>query len=304
MKTFNSITELIGNTPILRLNTIGEGFNIYAKCEFFNPLSIKDRVAYNIIAESESRGLLKSGDVIVEATSGNTGSALAFIAAMKGYKIRLYMSEDKSIERRKIMAAFGAELVLTPAAEGTAGAKRVLLEEMESHPEFFYVSQHFNPFNGGAHYKTTGPEIWEDMDGQVDIFVCGLGTCGTSAGVGKYLKEKNPNVQIIGLEPENAPLIAKGFYNKHLIMGIGSGMVPGNYDPNIVDEIVLVSEKDAFAMTEALAKKEGVLVGISSGAVVHAMTEIAQREGNQGKNIVGILADTGERYLSVKGLFE
>jgi len=303
MKYYNSITELIGKTPILKLNKIGKGFLLFAKCEFMNPISIKDRIILNIIEKSEEQGLIKPGSVLVEATSGNTGMALAYVGSMKGYKVKLYMSEAQSVERRKTMSLFGAELVLTPGSEGTAGARKRLIADMEENPHYHFISQHSNPFNPDAHYSNTAPEIWNDMDGKVDIFIVGLGTCGSSHGIGKFLKEQNPAIKVIGVEPENAPFIKEGVFKQHKIMGIGSGMVPDNYNPNVVDEIKLVSEENAFEMTRQLALIEGMCVGITSGAIAHIMLEMARKEENKGKNIVGIFADSGANYLSVEGLF-
>jgi cysteine synthase A len=303
MKYYQSVTELIGKTPIIKLNKLGANFSIFAKCEFMNPISIKDRIILNIVEKSEEQGIIQPGSVLVEATSGNTGMALAYVGAMKGYKVKLYMSEIQSVERRKTMSLFGAELVLTPASEGTAGARKRLLADLEKNPHYHYICQHDNPYNPDAHYKNTAPEIWRDMDGKVDIFVVGLGTCGSSHGIGKFLKEQNKSIEVIGIEPQNAPFIKHGKFSAHKIMGIGSGMVPPNYNPNVVDETLLVSEENAFAMTRQLALTEGLCVGISSGAIAHAMLEVAKREGNKGKNIIGIFADSGANYLSVEGLF-
>jgi len=303
MKYYQSITELIGKTPIVKLNAIGAGFSLFAKCEFMNPISVKDRVILNIVEKSEAQGIIKPGSVLVEATSGNTGMALAYVGAMKGYKVKLYMSESQSIERRKTMSLFGAELVLTPGSEGTAGARNRLIADMKENPNYYFISQHSNPLNPDAHYANTAPEIWNDMDGNVDIFVVGLGTCGTSHGVGRFLKEKNPAIKVIGVEPANAPFIKEGVFKQHKIMGIGSGMVPDNYNPNVIDEIMLCSEEDAFEMTRQLALREGMCVGITSGAIAHIMLEVAKEEENRGKNIIGIFADSGANYLSVEGLF-
>ncbi|MCL2415010.1 MAG: PLP-dependent cysteine synthase family protein [Bacteroidales bacterium] len=301
MRYHQSITELIGKTPIIKLNKLGADFSLFAKCEFMNPISIKDRIILNIIEKSEEQGIIRPGSVLVEATSGNTGMALAYVGAMKGYKVKLYMSEIQSVERRKTMSLFGAELVLTPASKGTAGARERLLEDMEKNPRYHYVNQHANPFNPDAHYSNTAPEIWNDMDGKIDIFVVGLGTCGSSHGIGKFLKERKPSIKVIGIEPQNAPFIKHGAFQQHKIMGIGSGMVPQNYNPNVVDEIMLVSEEDAFEMTRQLALVEGMCVGITSGAVAHIMLEVAKKEKD--KNILGIFADSGANYLSVEGLF-
>lgn len=301
---YNSIDELIGNTPMLKLNNLFKDKNVFAKCELFNPISLKDRPVLNIITEAEQKGLIKPGDTLIESTSGNTGMAIAFLAATRGYKAVLVMSEIQSVERRKIMEAFGAELVLTPASEGTAGAKKRMKEIIAQHPEYFYVGQHVNMDNPGAHYKTTGPEIWEQLDGKVDFLVAGLGTGGTICGSGKYLKEKNKNIKLIAIEPENSPYISKGIFNPHKIMGTAPGFVPETLDREIIDEIMLVSEEDAFEMCRIFAQKEGILVGISSGAVLCALKRLSEMEENKDKNIVGILADTGQRYLSVEGLFD
>jgi cysteine synthase A len=303
MKYFNSITEIIGKTPILKLNSLSGNANLFAKCEFMNPTSIKDRTMFNIITQAEKKGLIKPGDTLIEATSGNTGIALASIATVKGYKVILTMSEIQSEERRKIMKSFGAEFVLTPASEGTAGARKKLFEICEEHPEYFYIGQHINGDNPGAHYKNTGPEIFEDLDGQIDIFVAGLGTGGTISGTGRYLKEKKPNVRVVGIEPFEAPFVSQGIFKAHHIAGIAPGFIPQTLDQSIIDEIALIKEEDAFAMCRRIAAEEGVLVGISSGAVAHIMLELSEKTEHKGKNIVGIFADSGEKYISVKGLF-
>lgn len=301
---YNSITELVGHTPMLKLNHLLPGKNVFAKCELFNPISLKDRPVLNIIEEAERKGLIKPGDTLIESTSGNTGMAISYLAAMKGYRAILVMSEIQSIERRKIMKAFGAELVLTPASEGTAGARRRMYEILKEHPDYFYVGQHVNMDNPGAHYKSTGPEIWEQLEGKVDVMVAGLGTGGTLCGSGKYLKEKNPDVKLIAVEPENSPYISKGIFRPHKIMGTAPGFVPETLNRDIIDDILLVSEEDAFAMCRTFARTEGILVGISSGAVLCVLKRLAEMEEYQGKNIVGVLADTGQRYLSVEGLFD
>ncbi len=303
MKYVNSVTEMIGKTPLLRLSSLSQNANVFAKCEFMNPSSIKDRPAFNIISQAESKGLIKPGDTLIEATSGNTGMALASIATVKGYKIILTMSEIQSTERMKIMRAFGAELVLTPAVEGTAGAKKKLLKICAEHPEYFYVGQHINMDNPSAHYKTTGPEIFEALEGQIDIFVAGLGTGGTISGVGKYIKEKNPNVLIVGFEPFDAPFISQGKFKAHHITGIAPGFIPKTLDQSIYDEILLIKEGDAYEMCRFIAAKEGILIGVSSGANAHIMKELADKPEHKGKNIVGVFADSGERYLTVEGLF-
>ncbi|KAA3643381.1 MAG: cysteine synthase A [Chloroflexi bacterium] len=303
MQYFNDITEFIGKTPLVRLGRLAPDHQVFAKCEFLNPLSIKDRPVLQIINDAEAEGRLGPGSTLIEATSGNTGMAVAFIAAIRGYRAILVMSEIQSMERRQVLAAFGAELVLTPAAEGTAGARRKLQEMLEANPDYFYVGQHSNPSNPKAHYTNTGPEIWEDTDGKVDILVSALGTGGTIGGAGHYLKEQNPAVQLIAIEPEEAPFISQGKFQPHRMMGTAPGFVPEVLDREIIDEIYLVSEAQAFAMCRRLARTEGMLVGISSGAVVQATLEIAQRPANAGKTIVCTLADSGQRYLSVDGLF-
>jgi cysteine synthase A len=304
MKTYANVMELIGKTPLLRLERLAKNDRVYAKCEFMNPLSLKDRAVLQIIEDAEADGRLEPGSTLIEATSGNTGMAVAFLAAIKGYKAILVMSEIQSLERRKILTAFGAELILTPASEGTAGARKKLKEIVASHPEYFYVGQHVNPSNPKAHYQTTGPEIWADTDGQVEILIAGLGTGGTICGAGRYLKEKNPEMQLVAVEPEESPTISQGVFKPHRMMGTAPGFVPETLDREIIDEIFLVNEDDAFAMCRRIAAEEGLLVGISSGAAAHAALTIAERPENSKKIIVVIFADTGQRYLSVDGLFE
>jgi cysteine synthase A len=303
MKYYNDLTEMIGRTPLLRLNHISEKRLLFAKCEFMNPLSLKDRPVLQIIADAEQEGRLQPGSTLIEATSGNTGMAVAYIAALKGYKAVLVMSEIQSLERRMILKALGAELVLTPADQGTLGARQKLKELLDAHPEYIYVGQHINPSNPKAHYLNTGPEIWEDTDGQVDILVAGLGTGGTICGAGRYLKEKKPEVQLIAVEPSESPFISQGIFHPHRMMGTAPGFVPETLDRDIINEIFLVSEEQAFEMCRHLARKEGLLVGISSGAMAHAALQVSERFENSGKVIVGIFADTGQRYLSVEGLF-
>jgi len=303
MNFYRNVTEMIGSTPLLRIERLAGEWEIYAKCEFMNPLSLKDRVVLQIIRDAQRTGELKPGSTLVEATSGNTGMAVAYIAAVEGYKAILVMSEIQSLERRKVMNAFGAELVLTPASEGTEGARRKLKEILAEHPEYFYVGQHVNPSNPKAHYQSTGPEIWEDTDGRVDILVAGLGTGGTICGAGRYLKEMKPAVQTVAVEPVESPYISQGIFHPHRMMGTAPGFVPETLDREVIDEIFLVSEAQAFERCREIARKEGLLVGISSGAVAHAAIEIAQRPEYAGKVIVGVFADTGQRYLSVDGLF-
>ena len=304
MKFHRNITEMIGQTPLLLLERFAEGMDIFAKCEFMNPLSVKDRPVLQIIRDAEASGQLKPGGTLIEATSGNTGMAVASIAAVRGYRAILVMSEIQSLERRKVLKALGAELVLTPFSEGTKGAKRRMHEILEEHPEYFYVGQHVNPSNPKSHYLSTGPEIWADMDGQVDILVAALGTGGTICGAGRYLKEQKKDVQLIAIEPRESPFISQGIFHPHRMMGTAPGFVPETLDREIIDEIFLVSEDEAFETCRGLARAEGILVGISSGAVAFATMEVAKREDNTGKKIVCVFADTGQRYLSVEGLFE
>lgn len=303
MRTFDKITDLIGGTPILKLNNyiaLNElPANIYAKLEYFNPAgSVKDRIAKAMIDDAEAKGALKPGAVIIEPTSGNTGIGLAAVAASKGYRIILTMPETMSVERRNLLKAYGAELVLTDGAKGMKGAIAKAEELAQQIEGGFIPSQFTNSANPTAHFNTTGPEIWEDTDGKVDIFVAGVGTGGTVSGVGKYLKSKNPNVKVVAVEPAGSPVLSKGVAGPHKIQGIGAGFVPETLDTKIYDEIIAVENEDAFATGRTLAKKEGLLVGISSGAAVYAATQLAKRPENKGKNIVVLLPDTGDRYLS------
>lgn len=303
MRTFDKITDLIGGTPILKLNNyiaLNElPANIYAKLEYFNPAgSVKDRIAKAMIDDAEAKGALKPGAVIIEPTSGNTGIGLAAVAASKGYRIILTMPETMSVERRNLLKAYGAELVLTDGAKGMKGAIAKAEELAQQIEGGFIPSQFTNSANPTAHFNTTGPEIWEDTDGKVDIFVAGVGTGGTVSGVGKYLKSKNPNVKVVAVEPAGSPVLSKGVAGPHKIQGIGAGFVPETLDTKIYDEIIAVENEDAFATGRTLARKEGVLVGISSGAAVYAATQLAKRPENKGKNIVVLLPDTGDRYLS------
>ncbi len=303
MKVAKDITDLIGKTPLVRLQRLFPNFKVFGKCEFMNPMSVKDRPILQIFKDAETDGKLKPGDTVVESTSGNTGIAVAYISAIRGYKAVLVMSEIQSIERRKILKALGAELMLTPANLGTKGARDKLKEIREQNPEYFYVGQHVNPSNPRSHYLTTGPEIWKDTKGKIDILIAGLGTGGTICGAGKYLKEMKPEIQLVAVEPFESPFISKGIFRPHKLMGTAPGFVPETLDREIIDEIKLVKESDAFAMCRLLGKKEGILAGISSGATSKVAADILQYQENKNKTIVVILADTGERYLSVEGLF-
>ncbi len=303
MRTFDKITDLIGGTPILKLNNyiaLNElPANIYAKLEYFNPAgSVKDRIAKAMIDDAEAKGALKPGAVIIEPTSGNTGIGLAAVAASKGYRIILTMPETMSVERRNLLKAYGAELVLTDGAKGMKGAIAKAEELAQQIEGGFIPSQFTNNANPTAHFNTTGPEIWEDTDGKVDIFVAGVGTGGTVSGVGKYLKSKNPNVKVVAVEPAGSPVLSKGVAGPHKIQGIGAGFVPETLDTKIYDEVITVENEDAFAAGRTLARKEGLLVGISSGAAVYAASQLAKRPENKGKIIVVLLPDTGDRYLS------
>lgn len=303
MKTYKTITDLIGKTPLLELSNYEKANNlsatILAKLEYFNPAgSVKDRIARAMIDDAETKGLLKTDSIIIEPTSGNTGIGLASVAAARGYRIILTMPETMSVERRNLLKAYGAELVLTEGAKGMKGAIEKAQELAEATPNSFIPSQFTNPANPTVHRLTTGPEIWADTDGRVDIFVAGVGTGGTVSGVGEYLKSQNPNVKVVAVEPAGSPVLSKGTPGPHKIQGIGAGFVPDTLNTNVYDEIFAVENEEAFATGRALARQEGVLVGISSGAAVFAATELAKRAENQGKIIVALLPDTGERYLS------
>lgn len=303
MKIYNSVTELIGKTPLLELKNY-EAKNklqasVVAKLEYFNPAgSVKDRIAYAMIEDAEKSGKLKPGATIIEPTSGNTGIGLAAICAAKGYKIIITMPETMSVERRNLMKAYGAELVLTDGAKGMKGAIAKAEELNKTIENSIIAGQFVNPANPAAHKKTTGPEIWEDTDGKVDIFVAGVGTGGTVSGVGEYLKSQNPDVKIVAVEPKSSPVLSEGVAGPHKIQGIGAGFVPDTLNTKIYDEIITVANEDAFETGRAIARTEGVLVGISSGAALYAATELAKREENKGKTIVVLLPDTGDRYLS------
>jgi len=303
MKIYKSIISLIGKTPLLELfnyeKTNSLKANIIVKLEYFNPAgSVKDRIAMAMIEDLEVRGLIKSDTILIEPTSGNTGIGLASVAAAKGYKIILTMPETMSVERRKLLKAYGATLVLTDGSKGMKGAIAKADELAASIPGSIIPSQFTNPANPDIHRRTTGPEIWADTDGNVDIFVAGIGTGGTITGVGEYLRSKNPKVKVVAVEPAGSPVLSKGTAGPHKIQGIGAGFVPEILNTSIYDEVIAVQDEDAFETSRKIAKEEGVLVGISAGAAVWAATELARCPGNKGKNIVVLLADTGERYLS------
>ena len=302
-RIYRQITDLIGNTPLLALTNLiakeGLKADIVAKLEYFNPAgSVKDRIAKAMIDDAQAKGLLKPGSVIVEPTSGNTGIGLASVAASRGYKIILTMPETMSVERRNLLKAYGAELVLTEGAKGMKGAIAKAEELVKEIPGAFMPSQFENPANPEVHFKTTGPEIWVDTDGKVDILVAGVGTGGTITGAGKFLKSKNPAIKVVAVEPADSPVLSQGRSGPHKIQGIGAGFVPNTLDTAVYDEIIPVANEDAFATGRAIAYAEGVLVGISSGAALWAAIQLAKRPENEGKTIVAILPDTGERYLS------
>lgn len=303
MKTYETLTDLIGSTPLVKLKNYvklnGLEADIYGKLEYFNPAgSAKDRIAKAMIDDAEARGVLKPGAVIIEPTSGNTGIGLAAVAAVRGYKIILTMPETMSVERRNLLKAYGAEIVLTDGSKGMKGAIEKADELAEEIPGSFIPSQFNNPANPAIHRVTTGPEIWEDTDGKVDIFVAGVGTGGTISGVGEYLKSKNPNIKIVAVEPAGSPVLSKGTPGPHKLQGIGAGFVPKTLNTEIYDEIITVENEEAFTAGRTLAQKEGLLVGITSGAAVFAAAVLAKRPENKGKMIVAFLPDTGERYLS------
>ncbi len=302
-KIYTSVDQLIGKTPLLELTHLEQAEGLQArvlgKLEYLNPAgSVKDRVAKAMIDDAEQRGALKPGSVIIEPTSGNTGIGLASVAAARGYRIIIVMPETMSVERRQLMKAYGAELVLTEGAKGMKGAIAKAEELAREIPNSFVPGQFVNPANPAAHVASTGPEIWEDTDGKVDIFVAGVGTGGTVTGVGEYLKSQNPNVKVVAVEPAASPVLSKGVAGAHKIQGIGAGFVPDVLDTKIYDEIIPVENDDAFATGKLVGKKEGVLVGISSGAALWAAIQLAKRPENKGKTIVALLPDTGDRYLS------
>lgn len=308
-KIAQRLTDLIGNTPLLALNNYGSALqlpaNVFAKLEYFNPAgSTKDRIAFAMIEAAEAQGLLKPGSVIIEPTSGNTGIGLASVAAAKGYRAILTMPDTMSLERRNLLKAYGAELVLTPGAQGMKGAIDKAVELAQEIDGAFIPSQFDNPANPRMHYNTTGPEIWKDTEGKVDVFVAGVGTGGTVSGVGKYLKEQNPDIKVFAVEPDVSPILNGGKPGPHKIQGIGANFIPKNFDATVVDKVLDINADDALKTSRLLAKHEGLLVGISSGAAAYAATLLAQLPEFKGKNIVVLLPDTGERYLTTPGFID
>ena len=306
---YTSVEQLIGSTPLLELTNIEKELDlkakIFAKLEYFNPGgSAKDRVALEMINDAEKKGILKQGSTIIEPTSGNTGIGLCAVAAARGYKAVIVMPDTMSVERRQIMKAYGAQLVLTDGKDGMNGAIKEAERLSQTIPDSFVAGQFVNPANPEAHRKTTGPEIWNDTDGKVDIFVATAGTGGTLTGTGEYLKSKNPDIKVIAVEPDGSPVLSRGRAGSHKIQGIGAGFVPEILNTELYDEIITVSDDDAYTFGRMVGRKEGVLVGISSGAALKAAVETAQREENKGKNIVVIFPDTGERYLSTEGYYD
>lgn len=300
---YHGVAELVGNTPLMEVENIerelGLEARILVKLEYLNPAgSVKDRVARSMIEDAEKRGILKEGSVIIEPTSGNTGIGLASLAAVKGYRMILTMPETMSVERRNILKAYGAELVLTEGSKGMAGAIEKAEELAKEIPGSFLAGQFVNPANPEAHRRTTGPEIWRDTDGQVDIFVAGAGTGGTLTGVGEYLKSQNPDVKVVAMEPADSPVLSGGKAGPHKLQGIGAGFIPEVLNTSVYDEVITAESEDAFAAAKMLAKKEGILVGISSGAALHTAITLAQRPENEGKTIVALLPDSGDRYYS------
>ena len=306
MGYYNDVREIVGKTPLLKLNRIGKigNVNIFAKLEYLNPAgSVKDRIANAMIVDAEEKGLLKPGATIIEPTSGNTGIGLAAVAAARGYQAIFTLPETMSVERRKLLAAYGAKLVLTDGSKGMKGAIARADELNKEIPGSVILGQFVNPANPAIHYKTTGPEIWEQTEGKVDIFVAGVGTGGTVSGTGKYLKEQNPNIKVVAVEPATSPVLSKGTAGAHKIQGIGAGFVPDTLDTAVYDEVIAIENEDAFAEGKRFAVSEGILVGISSGAALKAGSILASRPENAGKNIVVLLPDSGDRYLSTT-LFE
>jgi cysteine synthase A len=302
----DTLTELVGGTPMLRLNRLAGGLDaeILAKLEMFNPYSLKDRPAQYLIQDAERSGRLKPGGTIVEASSGNAGVAMTYIGRLKGYRVAICMSELMSDEHKQLLRALGADLVLTPAEDGIRGSREKARELAEALPDAVYMEQHYNPANAQSHRETTAEEIWRDTEGGIDIFVHGLGSCGTMTGVAQALKERKPSLQFIGYEPEGAALMSQGQFQAHRLLGIGPGFVPGLFDRELMDDIVTVRVDDAFAACRQIAAREGLLVGITSGASAHVALDLARRPENAGKTIVVVFADAGQGYMSVDGLFE